>query len=574
MVDVGATDVPDNKLLAHALANVGRGDKASGWAIKRSGDFVNEYPRKSTDGSLTDGSPDNPNHLLGSFPCLFPYGLGGFEVDWRINVSYSAHARWSLRYDDKHFRKDHHFMFQIFGVLQKHQLCSAACLQITKRAFIQHENAIKSFTVADFELAANEERARKPFSNPDMRSLRHTLSSIRAKVMGTDESCMRIRSLVWGMCVKKNPPSIWLTINPSDTQDPIAQVLCGENIDLDHFSALDHRPSAAAIASDPYGAATFFRLIINAVLESLLGIKGYSNGRSIKREKGILGTVEAHIGTVEAQGRGTLHLHMILWLSGSLPAPQMRERLLQADFRDKIKRFIAMNIHADLPTAPGESILSIPKQPQVAFSRPIDPRLPHYEEQKRDTEIKIARTVQVHQCSQACMKLSNSRLVCKRKAPFRLANEAWIDKTGDWNPKRLYGYLNNWCPPLLQSLRANHDIKLITNGEETKDIAWYITNYVAKKQKESSNTSALLAKTFAFHRLDKRRSKDLSRINKRLIQRCANTLTRQQELSAPEVINYLMGWEDRFISHHFETIYWKSVFDLLCRTYPELKPNQ
>jgi hypothetical protein len=220
-------------------------------------------------------------------------------------------------------------MFQVFGVLQKRQLCSAACLQIMKCAFIQHENTIKSFTLADFELAANEEQAHKPFSNPDMCSLRHTLLSICVKVMGTDKSRVKICSLVWGMCVKKNPPSIWLTINPSNMQDLIVQVLCGEDIDLDRFSALNHRPSAAAIASDPYGAATFFHLVINAVLGSLLGIKGYSNGHSIEREKGILGTVEAHIGTVKAQGRGTLHLHMILWLSGSIPAPQMREHLLQ-----------------------------------------------------------------------------------------------------------------------------------------------------------------------------------------------------------------------------------------------------
>jgi hypothetical protein len=199
-----------------------------------------------------------------------------------------------------------------------------------------------------------------------------------------------------------------------------------QRLDLDRFSALDHRPSAAAIASDPYRAATFFRFVINAVLESLLGIKGYLNGHSIEREKGILSTVEAHISTVKAQGRGTLHLHMILWLSGSIPAPQMRECLLQEDFRDKIKQFITTNIHADLPTAPGESILLIPKQLQVAFSCPIDPRPPHYEEQKQDTEIKIARSIQVHQCSQACMKLSNSRLVCKRKALFRLANDVML----------------------------------------------------------------------------------------------------------------------------------------------------
>jgi hypothetical protein len=44
VIDAAATDVPENKLLALVLANVGREDKASGWAVKQSGDFVNEYP--------------------------------------------------------------------------------------------------------------------------------------------------------------------------------------------------------------------------------------------------------------------------------------------------------------------------------------------------------------------------------------------------------------------------------------------------------------------------------------------------------------------------------------------------
>ena len=58
--------------------------------------------------------------------------------------------------------------------------------------------------------------------------------------MGTDESCIRIHALIWGMCMMRGPPSIWLTINPADTQDPIAQVLCRQDIDLDHFVKLDH----------------------------------------------------------------------------------------------------------------------------------------------------------------------------------------------------------------------------------------------------------------------------------------------------------------------------------------------
>ena len=213
---------------------------------------------------------------------------------------------------------------------------------------------------------------------------------------------------------------------------------------------------------------------------------------------------------------------------------------------------------------------SIPKQPSVAFSRPADPNGEGYSERRQQNERSIARTVQVHQCGLACMKVSKGRLSCKRRAPYALSDTDWVDETGLWSPKRTYAYFNNWCPTVLECLRANNDIKLITNGAQTKAIAWYITNYVAKKQKQSFNTSALLAKTLAYHREEEKQTHDLAKLNKKLIQRCANTLSRRQELSAPEVISYLMGWGDRYISHRFETIHWHSVVNLLKKAYPEL----
>lgn len=101
VVDVAATEVTENEILAHALANVTQADKAGGWAIKRSSDFVNEYPRRTAEGALTEGGTENPNHLLSTFPCLFPYGQGGFEVSRWTPVSYEVHGRWAICYGDK-----------------------------------------------------------------------------------------------------------------------------------------------------------------------------------------------------------------------------------------------------------------------------------------------------------------------------------------------------------------------------------------------------------------------------------------------------------------------------------------
>lgn len=132
--------------------------------------------------------------------------------------------------------------------------------------------------------------------------------------------------------------------------------------------------------------------------------------------------------------------------------------------------------------------------------------------------------------------------------------------------------MNTWNPTLLTCTRANHDVKLITNGEATKDLSFYITSYAAKNQQHASNTSALLAKSYIWKSksLGADRSKSVQDLNKRLIQRCANTLTREQELSGPEVINYLMGWGDRFVSHKFQPIHLGSVLRLLKKTWPVL----
>ena len=119
VVDVAANDIHENKILAHALHNVNQSEKREVWVVRHGSSFVNEYACQTPDGTCSDGAGENPNHLLGSFPCLFPYGFGGFEVDRPNCVSYEVHAQWALCYADKCFQTDLHFMFQVFGVLQK-----------------------------------------------------------------------------------------------------------------------------------------------------------------------------------------------------------------------------------------------------------------------------------------------------------------------------------------------------------------------------------------------------------------------------------------------------------------------
>jgi hypothetical protein len=573
VIDVDASSVSDSDVLAHALANVSVEEKSRSFAVKRSSSFVNEYGRCDKDGNPVDGGIEDPNHLMAAFPVLFPYGKGGLEVDRKRKVPYESHVRWALQYADRRFRKDLSFIFQVFGVIQKRQMCFSASLQIRRASFHRHREIIHNVTPADLVKASAEELRRVPYTNPGVRALRQHVSAVRAKVMGTDESRTGIRSQIWGMTMMCGPPSLWITINPSDTNDPIAQVMAGVDINLDNFEKTagpDGKTRARTIAADPFAAAKFFHYMINAIIETLFGFK--KKRHNIFRTNGILGMVQGYIGTVEAQGRGTLHLHVLIWLVGALTAAKMRNALKSEDFRQKVIKYIDACIRADIDNRDTSAVLSIKKESAVAYSRPPNPKSANFAEIARESEKALVRTVQVHTCSkEGCIVIKNGRLQCKRRAPFPVAKATWVNEDGSWGVKRTYGYLNNWNPTILLGVRSNHDIKLITNGVETKDITWYITQYATKKQYRSCNTSALLAKRLAFHKIQEKYTSDCQLLNKRLLSRSANTLSREQEFGAPEVMSYLMGWGDRYISHNFATIYWDGVTGSLKRKFPELR---
>jgi hypothetical protein len=109
VVDVEGLQIPDRELMGHALmnstttnnGNTDQSDITERYAYKRGSRYVNEYGRRRQDGTPYEGDADNPNHLLGSFPTLFPYGQGGFETNRPVKVGYEKHIKWALTYHDK-----------------------------------------------------------------------------------------------------------------------------------------------------------------------------------------------------------------------------------------------------------------------------------------------------------------------------------------------------------------------------------------------------------------------------------------------------------------------------------------
>ncbi|GJF00155.1 helitron helicase-like domain-containing protein [Phanerochaete sordida] len=484
------------------LQNLWSDDHEGGYAVRHGGRPARDFgPAASTRaGTITDDlstSADAENFFEKAFPCMFPYGRGGIEAVRRVNVDFRNHVRWALQYHDRRFRKHETFPFVSFGMLQRREGLQSAKIQMRRRDFDTVAAQLSTLTVDKLKRAQQEEENGQAFSDPAVRTLRKHVHAVAGRVVGCDSARYRYRSQIWSTCAVFGAPSAWITINFSDTHDPIAQIFAGENIDMDAFLRTlgpDRDQRGRNIAADPYAAAKFFHFMAKTVFETLFKIK--VSQFQVSSDTGVLGDVAAYFGTVESQGRGTLHLHMLLWLKNTPPPEQMAEMLKTEEFRAKVVAYIRANMRAYVPgLESAETVAAIPREKDLAYNRPPNPNAADHAEQVRDFEVRLARSEQVHKCQiKRCMFPNKfGRLVCKRKAPFELAQDAFVTEAGKWGPKRLFGLVNGWCPHILVNARCNNDAKLLTNGRDTKNITFYVTSYAAKKQGRNYNMSAVMA---------------------------------------------------------------------------------
>ena len=562
------------------LANLWKEGKEGGYFIRHGRNPVNDFPaRDDREASHEVTGSQISNFFEKAFPCLYPYGTGGMEAPRRVAVDLREHVQWSLRYHDRRFRRHETFSFVAFGILQRRQALGSARIQIRRSNFERDVAIISSITAEQLDKSQREEEAHIPISDPAVRLLRSHVHATATRVQGSDQARFQIRSQIWSTVLKHGPPTLWLTWNPSDIHDPLVQVFAGKDIDLDKFIATigpDAEERARTIAGDPYAASRFFHFMVRTILETLLQIR--TTSQSVKAGKGVLGQVSAYIGSVESQGRGTLHLHLLLWLRHTPSPAELRALLQNEEFRNQVKAYIQANIRSYLPgLETAESVKAIPKERDIAYNRPPQPGVEDYDEQLSQFELKLARAEQIHSCKpRRCLVYKQGQLTCKCGAPFPCSEDDYVQANGEWRSKRLYGYVNGWNPAILVNARCNNDIKLLTNGADTRNITFYVACYSAKKQGKSHNLSAILASGYAYDKEHQRAeyANSLRDQQRLLLFRMAHAINREQELASVMVISYLMGWGDVYRSHSYSPIFWSTFMGALLAAHPSLRTEQ
>ena len=205
-----------------------------------------------------------------------------------------------------------------------------------KRSTFEREAALLcNITNETLATACREEEQNRPSSDPAVKLLRKAVQGVLGRVIGSNESRYQMRSQIWSTSVYLGPPTIWMTINPSDVNNPIAQLFAGENVHTLQgvmYCTSDAARRARVIADDPFAAAKFFHFLIDVILQTLFQIRVGS--QSIETRMGVLGRVSAYFGLVESQGRGTLHLHLLLWLCDTPASNIIHDLLTSTEFRE------------------------------------------------------------------------------------------------------------------------------------------------------------------------------------------------------------------------------------------------
>src|ERR1700722_654051 len=222
-----------NEMMKWGLANLSLEGEEGRYLVRHGQKPVNDF-RQPRDNVLTEFT-HHDNLFEKAFPCLDPYGTGGIEGGQKVKVDFNEHVRWSLRHWDRRFRKHETFPFLAFGILQRRQALGSARIQMRRKNFENEAHLMSTITTEKLKKACEEEKEGKPISDGAIRMLKKHAHSGSGRVMGSDQSRYQLRSQIWSTTISKGPPSLWITINPSDIHDPIAQVFAGEKIDLDNF---------------------------------------------------------------------------------------------------------------------------------------------------------------------------------------------------------------------------------------------------------------------------------------------------------------------------------------------------
>ena len=515
----------------------------------------------------------NPSLLPMLYPTLFPYGIGGVEDRRRtVAISFENHVKHLLSLADRRFQEHYSFLFVVFNIIQRRKLLLHTSLKVKRSKFRSWAEKYKSISPTTIEtLVEKSSDGKYPVAQNDeernVLELMRDVNTINSHIPGSAAARVNMRNEIRALMIKVGLPSFFITVNPADTRNPIVKFLAGSDIDVDALlpeQVPNPWEQSILVAKNPVVAARFFDIYLKAFISTVLGYD--ATGKDLTG--GVLGLVKAHYGCVEAQGRGTLHCHMLVWLEGALNPNEIHDRVVKdgdSKWGEKLIRFLDDAILNTIPEDPDPELGILSSTHHPCTVRGTDLNEPdadlRLKSRLRDIHL-LVKECQVHSHTKTCYKhrKGNEPAECRfghSEDNFRQTSD-FNPETGELCLRCLEGMVNNFNATMLEAIRCNMDIKFVGSGESAKAILYYITDYITKSDLKTHIAFAALE--LAVRKLGEF-DPDADEVTvraKRMLQKCAYVMVSHQELSAQQVAAYLVGGGDHYTSHQFRNLYWTS----------------
>lgn len=557
-----------------------------------------------------ESSPETMYHnarlFPGMFPWLYPYGRGGFEnhyIDKKLDRA--DHIRLNLMYHDRRFQTDRCFPFIVFNHEQIRASSQGGFLLTHRKNFALVAERLVSLDreALDSLIERSKDGAYvKPENDGEKQcfELLTFVDHVAGHVKGSNTTRKYQRNEIRSLIYAKGTPTFFLTFAPADYKNPICLSFCGESINL-----LETRPALPgsddrlrAIANNPVGAARFFDHVVKLFITCIL--------RHGSTSPGLFGESECYYGTVEAQGRLTLHLHTLIWIKHSLSPQDIRDRIL-ADpvFETRLLAWLEDCHTGDFLHTTGEQLslqledeyvrhmpdgttklarklkphirdpaTTLPSPPPTTFTHDELNTWFHSVEDDVDQIVFCSnRHDLIH--GKGCWRGDDETGYCKARFPRETFENTEVDRaSGAIRFRKHEPWINTFHPVVSYLLRTNTDVACLLSGTQVKAIIAYVTDYITKSSL-STHTFFEIVRSVLDRNTESLNAAgtDRDRVARSIIVKIVNALSGASEIGGPAVCAHLLGNPDHYTSECFKVFYWYGYVQYFLHTSEAIAPD-
>lgn len=261
-------------------------------------------------------------------PHLFPFGRGfAGEPNRRVKCTKLECTRHYCLLSLRQFARDRYYTLSMFDRLSLERGYMHAV--VSCKAKPSQHTPIATITSAELWQGLQNRRRRRcghvPLPNNTTNSavsqMLNQVDCSAAQVWGSNAERRVHRRNAFATSDMFGQPALFVTLTPR-TDNTLAIAFYAGGVTVDSlFDANYHNHMVSGTEchqlslQDDIASARLFDRLIKSFLTVVLG---FNPGKRLPTsDGGLFGHVKAYYGMVETQGRGTLHLHLILWLYGS-----------------------------------------------------------------------------------------------------------------------------------------------------------------------------------------------------------------------------------------------------------------